>query len=202
MVGVASSFVAWLIVVVLLRPRLTWERNPMRQSTYDGQVWNHAYLRNRRPWRAMDVHVVCRLRVKGLYQNYPQKWATYELPLDDDYVPVLPGTLSSRRRNAGRVKTVFTGGARQGFRISVDQLPQRLLDDVGHRTAERLRTGSTTCYDLVQLGQYAELSFIAMATDGFSGTRMAFPSPQWNRMSIGPERAALHPESVTMESNL
>lgn len=185
-VGIGASFVAWLIVVVILRPRITWLRYPVRWEAYNGRVWDYAYLRNRQLWRAVDIRVVCRLRVKGLYPDYPDRWATYELELDDDYIPVLFGTLRSVRKNVGRWETIRTGGVRQGFRVRTDRLPQRLLDDIGPDEARKLTEVRNVYYELVRLGSYAEMYFVALASDGFSGTRSAFESPRWTSRDMGP----------------
>jgi hypothetical protein len=188
--GVTASFAAWLIVAAALRPRLDWQDD---LSPFGGgdTPWFYAGLRNRRPWTAVDVHVFVRLRVRGLYKGYPRLWATFDLPLDDPYIPVLPGTLRSKRAKASRLKTIVTGGARQRFRVLTYrvELPERL---------RRMLPAPTADLDLAQvltLGTQAELYFIAIASDGLSGTRGAFISRRFTKDDL-PEDA---PSASTLE---
>lgn len=174
--GVVASLLAWLIVAALLRPRLTWESD-LRAISHSGAPWFYVYLRNRRPWQAFDVKVEARLRVRGLYEDHPERWATFDLPLDDPHIPVLRGTLTSQRANASRLRIIFTGGTRQGFRVlsHPSELPDRLRCEL----PESGRPCSLI--DLLSLTEQSEIYFVATATDGFSGTRGVFISTRFCR---------------------
>jgi hypothetical protein len=172
--GVLAGLIAWLIVVAILRPHLTFEDKlrTFDSGTPDGE-WQYVSLRNRQPWSAIDVAVSARLRVRGLYSASTDRWATFELPLDDEHVPYLPGTLRSNRKNASRIKTIVTGATRQSFRVYLPAIPERLRAFI----APDIAPEQLTIHDLLNLGAAAEIYFVAFATDGFSGTRAVFKSP-------------------------
>jgi hypothetical protein len=175
--GVVASFIAWLVVAALLRPRLSWEPT-LRAIGSNDAPWFYVYLRNRRPWHAFDINVEARLRVRGLYKDRPARWATFDLPLDDPHIPVIRGTLRSHRTNVSRLRTIFTGGARQGFRVLCH--PSALPDRLRHELSD----DSCSLTDLLALGQEAELYFVVTATDGFSGTRGVSVSNHFQRSDL------------------
>jgi hypothetical protein len=177
--GVAASFAAWLVVAAVLRPRLDWQHD-LRAFAGGDTPWYYAYLRNRRPWKAVDVNVFVRLRVRGLYEGHEDRWATFDLPVDDPHVPVLPGTLQSGRANTSRLTTVLHGGARQGFRVLTYrvELPERL------RRMLPAPVLDLELAELLSLGSSAELYFVAIAADGLSGTRGAFTSRRYTKADL------------------
>jgi hypothetical protein len=179
LLGLLTALIGWFLVAVALRPRLSWQPELRRFDASDDAVWHYAYIRNRMPWQAVDVNVMGRLRVKGAYDRHPERWATFDLVVDDPVVPILRGTIKSRITGANRLRIILTGSARQGFRILMDELPPRLQELL--RNSEDARPDLER---LLSLGHQSQLYFVAFATDGISGTRSAYESKRYTLASL------------------
>lgn len=177
--GLLTALVGWFLVTVALRPRLTWQADLRRFQADPQRLWHYAYIRNRMPWKAVDVYVLGRLRVQGTYSHHPGRWATFDLAVDDPIVPILKGTLRSTRTGISRATVLRTGSARQGFRILMEELPDRLtelLPETNEYQSDLER--------LLSLGNKSELYFVAFVTDGISGTRTAYESRHYTLSSL------------------
>ena len=154
--GVAASFIAWLVVVLLLRPKLSWDPG-LRRFQAGSEVWYYADLRNRRMRKVIGVTVTARLRVKGLYDGHSDRWATFDVPLDDAHVPLLKGTWKSSRSNMTRFGIIRNGSARQGFRLMASELTTSLRARIPGLSSFVFSSGTDDLGQLLALGERAEL---------------------------------------------
>ena len=178
LLGIAVSFVGWLMAAMVLRPRLT--QPTLCRDLGDG---HYLELRNRQLWQAVDICVMARLRVQGVQESRSRRWQTFNLPIDDPLVPILRGTLTSKREDTSRFRTILEGGARQRFEVAMDYLPDDIQQKL-HSSRAHESGGRSHLESLLTLGTRSELYFVVFVSDGLSGTRTCFESLHYTREGI------------------
>jgi hypothetical protein len=150
-VGVASSFVAWLLVQALIRPNLEISGEISRlpaPSDYGAVYLYRIMIRNRRWRRCLDVDYNCAFRMTGVHQDRETNTSVYVVPLDEI-------TSTGLDRRANRIVWVRIHEAEQ----LVTRLPAALQ--------KKVLDGTIRLEELLRLPG-ASLRFSVRCTDGFS----------------------------------
>jgi hypothetical protein len=173
LLGVLASLGAWWIVFHYWRPVIKFSPAISKRATGGAPV-AFAYrvkLYNTGRRMVVDVTYEARFRVFGLDPHRPSNYEATSLPVSFD----------------GRIAVMFPqgeGGLGSLIRVSAHK-PQEFSRPVyPEPIRERARNGALSLDDLLGLGSDATVQIIAFGSDGFSGSRRAFFSPEYRLRDI------------------
>jgi len=128
LLGVVASFVAWLVLTKVLRPRLDLDEQIEHVVREDGEDYYRVGYACPRFRRVEDVHVTVRL-FRERSRVGAKAWVAAEVPVDESFRPVLGHTsLRKRLRRLARVEPrlvqksrLFLGDIPKGSAIHGDK---------------------------------------------------------------------------------
>ncbi|MDA8399052.1 MAG: hypothetical protein M0008_03240 [Actinomycetota bacterium] len=175
LVGVITSFGAWMVLTKLLRPHVEFGEYIEELYREDGTIAYRLKYWNSGLRRIQDVTVYVRLYYKS--RETPVLWKSIWIPIDDPFKPSIRKARLTQRILAWRLlKVIFEERSR---RISlVTQHPVLLLDEITGRNSpdwELLMDGSATSLrKFLEDRIEATLELSVKCADGYSGTYRTF----------------------------
>ncbi|MBM3237029.1 hypothetical protein FJZ31_12125 [Candidatus Poribacteria bacterium] len=161
--GIIASFFAWLIVSRFIIPSLIFFPNIYKEIS-DENPSGYRYLirfKNKGSRNIIDLELIAKLRIKGLYEHKKSAWKAIYIPIDDNRIPTI--------------------GIQKKYKRTVVQLCiSKITDEAKASLPENLQikveTGKITLEELLNLGVETNLQLFIFGYDSFSGSRKLFES--------------------------
>lgn len=116
--GIAGSFVAWLLVAQIIKPHLKLSKEIEMRRSLDKNRPDRYYIRIRnKSWlcKVFDVNLYGKVKIRGLYPDQPADIKVYSLKVGEGMIPYI----NPHRGNTDNVKrlvikTMFPGKNQRG----------------------------------------------------------------------------------------
>lgn len=162
--GILASFLAWLITYRFITPKLSFFPAVYKEKTDENPAGFKYRIRikNKGFRDIIDMEIIVKLRIKGLYEHKRNIWNAIYIPVDDPRIPKIQSQRKKMKRTAVLLcisKIIPTAKA---------ILPKELQ--------EKCKDNSLLLEDILELGKEANLQIYCFGYDPFSGSRKLFES--------------------------
>ena len=172
-IGLVASFVTWLITFKSMVPKIKFAEKISKQQTTDNPSGFIYEIRFQNIGRRdiVDISIYGLARVKGLDKNDKELLHVIKLSVGvNNHIEI-----AAHRNKTKKKKNL--GITQDSIRVfDLDQLPSPIFGD---EISEKVKEKRLKLEDILSLGEYAELQFIILGTDRYSGARKYIESPKY-----------------------
>jgi hypothetical protein len=167
MTGFAASYLLWYYLNKIKVPVIEFKPSIFKSPTAENLCgWKYrAKFRNEGGRAALDLEIVAKLRIRGLYPSRPERWHAIYVPIEDPRIPKVDSNRKTRKV------------------LSVLLLPNDISESarsiLPENLQEKCNLGTLCLEDLLSSGSESKLQIFAFGYDEFSGARKLFESPEY-----------------------
>jgi hypothetical protein len=172
LLGTIASMLAWYILFHKIVPKIEFFPNIYREKTAENPS-GYRYLfrlKNIGKRDIIDVELIAKLRIRGIYEHKKYSWKAIYIPLDDNRIP----KIKSQKRNHKRI-------AVQICPTEIKDIAKRSIPD---EFKLKLEQETLLLEDLFKLGDESEFQIFGFGYDSLSGSRKEFESKVFNMKDI------------------
>ena len=181
-IGLVASFVTWLITFKSMVPKIKFAEKISKQQTADNPSGFMYEIRFQNVGRRdiVDISIYGLARVKGLDKNDKELRHVIKLSVGVNNHIEIAACRKTKKiilcKNKKKVEENL-GITQDSIRVfDSDQLPNSIFgDDINNKVKEKI----LILEDILSIGKEAELQFIILGTDRYSGARKYIESPKY-----------------------
>ena len=171
-IGIICSLISWWMLFHVVSPKLEFAPKINKyKSSISNEIRYRIKFANIGKRNMIDVEILGRMRIKGLYKQRPNIVEVVDIQLAKENIPIL--------RPISKIKTSGTM-----IRIKISDTKFFSSPDMPELIKNKLRTNQLTLEDTLEMGTSATLQFVIMGYDEYSGSRKLFESQVFDKSDI------------------
>ena len=174
LIGIVSSFLVWWFVLRILVPKISFSESISKTKTKEEKSGYRYRLKIENSGRRgiIDVDLVCKLRLKGVYPGDGSNWQVVTIPVRNKWYIRIRPTRKNKLREVVRLEM---------DKVKIDNFDKDIYPE---EIRQKCREGTLLLEDLLSLGTERTFWLVLMGYDEFSGSRKVFISKSYDLAHI------------------